>query len=134
MYVAPNRWNNTGHYIAYAGIPDNGVNIHERTHAMNAAPQERLIQNKIDSSKHKDKYLDDSKEIYARLMQYRFNNKLSPGFVVTKQYLQKNRDKLKALNLDRYSDDELLFLFNEIAENTINNNNNKLENTSNFLT
>ena len=54
--------------------------------------------------------------------------------MVTKQYLQKNRDKLKALNLDRYSDDELLFLFNEIAENTINNNNNKLENTSNFLT
>ncbi len=133
LYMAPNSWNNTGHYIVYAGIPDNGVNIHERTHAMNAAPQERVIETRINNSNYQDKYYDSSKEVYARLMQYRFNNKLSPQFKVTKEYLEKNRDKLKALNLDRYSDNDLLFLFNEVAENSINNNDNKVEVTNNFL-
>lgn len=118
-YLTPDYTNNTGHWIGYPGIPDNGTNIHERTHAMNAVPQERKVASIIDNNKYKDKYLDDSKEIYARLNTIRYITGLSPSTVVTTKWLNSHRKELKNQRLDRYTDDELLQLFNDVADNPI---------------
>lgn len=120
-YVKPNHFNNKGHYIVYAGTPDDDVKIHERTHALNADYQERTIANKKDKEKYNDKYLDDEKEIYSRLMEYRFKNNLNPNETVDSNYLNKHRQELKDKRLYRYDDDFLLFLFNQVAQNNSNN-------------
>lgn len=121
MYVEPNSWNNTGHYIVYPGTPNNGTNIHERTHAMNPKHQEYVIKKFIEDNdnNYNDKYLDKPEEIYGRLMQYRYNNKLSPTKIIDKKYLNTHKEELEKLNLRRYDDDFLLKLFNEVAENNI---------------
>lgn len=127
-YVVPNNWNNTGHYIAYPGVPSNDIKVHERTHAMNADPQEKSIRKVIDSknsindNKYNDKYLDNEKEIYARLNQYRIKNNLKPTDIIDKEYLNTHKKELEDLQLDRYDEDVLLYLFNEIAQNTNTNN------------
>lgn len=120
-YVKPDSFNNTGHYIAYPGTPNNGTNIHERTHAMNAKHQEHYIRKlvKDDNNKYNDEYLDKPEEIYGRLMQYRYNNKLSPTKIITKKYLNAHKEELEELNLRRYDDEFLLKLFNDVAENNI---------------
>ena len=121
LYTEPNNWDGTGHYIAYLGYPSKTTKIHERTHAMNASPQHDAISKII--TKSEDEYLDNPKEIYARLMQYRYNNELKPTDIIDKNYLNKNREKLKKLELDRYKDEELIRLFNEVAQNDMNKNN-----------
>lgn len=117
MYVEPNYYDNTGHYIVYPGTPDNGTNIHERTHAMHADPQEYIINKYLDKNKYNHKYLDKKQEIYGRLMQYRYNNNLKPTDVIDKKYLKEHEKELEDLNLRRYDDDFLMFLFNDVAQN-----------------
>lgn len=121
LYAEPDNWSGTGHYIAYLGYPSKTTKIHERTHAMNASPQHDAISKII--TKSEDEYLDNPKEIYARLMQYRYNNELKPTDIIDKNYLNKNREKLKELELNRYNDEELIRLFNEVAQNDMNKNN-----------
>lgn len=124
VYVEPNYFNNSGHYIAYAGNPKKRTKIHERTHAMNALPQERKIEQIIEN-KYKDKYYDNSKEIYSRLMEFRYDNNLDPNKQITIDDLNNWKNKLKEFSLDRYDDNTLLQLFNDVAYN--NNNTNKVK-------
>lgn len=121
-----NDKNNYGHYIKYPGFPTSDTKLHERTHAMQAHPQERAILNIISgrtlhSEYTPDTYLDDPSEVYSRMMEFRYKSKIAPNKVVTKELLDKNRGLLRKYNLDRYTDDTLIKLFNEVAYTPENN-------------
>lgn len=106
--------------------------LHEFIHA--ATNNYQIQQSEIDKifggyskdtgRKYNDKYLDDSNEVYSRLMQFRYDNKLNPNKKVSKQDL--NYWRSKHVNgrdlLNRYPDDILLKLFNNVANNTTKNN------------
>ena len=47
VYVKPNHFNNSGNYIAYDGIPENDVVVHEMTHASHPNPQRGYITDAI---------------------------------------------------------------------------------------
>ena len=105
---------------------------HERTHAMNPVEQELAI-TKYKNEKRKifanpkqkyDRYLDSSTEVYARLMDAREKYKLDPKKSYTKEDLTKIREQIKKdwgideTNIfNRYDDDYILHLLNDIAQN-----------------
>lgn len=126
VYVKPNSWNNTGHYIAYVKNTTLSDKVHERTHASHADPQKDAISKIINYDKKTlkghDKYLKDPSEIYSRLMEYRHNNKLKPSQVIDLDYLNAHREQLKLHRLNMFTDDELLNMFNNVAENTVEEN------------
>ena len=107
--------------ILYASDAKAPTIIHERTHASNP----RFIENYIGNSKtkrregiEKDYYLDSANEVYGRLNQFRYKNNLDPTETITPEkleYLKKNAKDYNLLN--RYDDDTLLFLFNDVAYN-----------------
>lgn len=92
--------------------------LHEQSHASIATPQEnridQIITNKVDN------YLDSPTEIYSRLNQLRKYYNFDPN----KLWDKKSIKELKRKNgptfniLDRYSDEELIRLFNEVADNS----------------
>ena len=92
--------------------------LHEQSHASIATPQEnridQIITNKVDN------YLDSPTEIYSRLNQLRKYYNFDPN----KLWDKKDIRELKRKNgptfdiLDRYSDEELIRLFNEVADNS----------------
>lgn len=92
--------------------------LHEQSHASIATPQEnridQIITNKLDN------YLDSPTEIYSRLNQLRKYYNFDPN----KLWDKKSIRELKRKNgptfniLDRYSDEELIRLFNEVADNS----------------
>ena len=113
--------------------PNESTRIHENTHALEADFVENKIREYIDShnifrdSTTKDDYLDNEKEIYARLMQLRHKNNLDP----TKKYQVKTKENgfqstsadigIKSTEdfdiLNRYSNEFVDFLLNEVAQN-----------------
>lgn len=112
---------------------NNGVRVHERTHASDAYPQYKAIEDILkkgkvnfpnsefidDEAKH---YHTDPNEIYSRIMQYRYNNKLKPNQVVDKKYINSHRKQLKDLDLNIFDDSTLSKFFNEVADNGKRNN------------
>ena len=114
---------------------NNGVRVHERTHASDAYPQYKAIEDILkkgkvnfpnsefidDEVKH---YHTDPNEIYSRIMQYRYNNKLKPNQVVDKKYINSHRKQLKDLDLNIFDDTTLSKFFNEVADNGKRNNTN----------
>lgn len=114
---------------------NNGVRVHERTHASDAYPQYKAIEDILkkgkvnfpnsefidDEAKH---YHTDPNEIYSRIMQYRYNNKLKPNQVVDKKYINSHRKQLKDLDLNIFDDNTLSKFFNEVADNGKRNNTN----------
>lgn len=114
---------------------NNGVRVHERTHASDAYPQYKAIEDILkkgkvnfpnsefidDEVKH---YHTDPNEIYSRIMQYRYNNKLKPNQVVDKKYINSHRKQLKDLDLNIFDDSTLSKFFNEVADNGKRNNTN----------
>nr|DAU20351.1 MAG TPA: hypothetical protein [Crassvirales sp.] len=114
---------------------NNGVRVHERTHASDAYPQYKAIEDILkkgkvnfpnsefidDEAKH---YHTDPNEIYSRIMQYRYNNKLKPNQVVDKKYINSHRKQLKDLDLNIFDDSTLSKFFNEVADNGKRNNTN----------
>lgn len=114
---------------------NNGVRVHERTHASDAYPQYKAIEDILkkgkvnfpnsefidDEVKH---YHTDPNEIYSRIMQYRYNNKLKPNQVVDKKYINSHRKQLKDLDLNIFDDITLSKFFNEVADNGKRNNTN----------
>lgn len=114
---------------------NNGVRVHERTHASDAYPQYKTIEDILkkgkvnfpnsefidDEAKH---YHTDPNEIYSRIMQYRYNNKLKPNQVVDKKYINSHRKQLKDLDLNIFDDSTLSKFFNEVADNGKRNNTN----------
>ena len=73
-----------------------------------------------------DNYLDDSDEIYSRLMQMRYRNKLDPThkYTIDEVKAMRNDKNFKSKYIfDRYTDEFILRLLNDIAKNNIDNNN-----------
>lgn len=133
-YYKP-TWNNNFKdeeiFIAPKGaFLDRSTPLHEMVHAatnkykiQQAAINEILggsLYYKTGTSNYKDKYLDDPSEVYSRLMQFRYDNKLTPNYKVTKKDLERWRksETVNGYNLiNRYDDDVLLKLFNDVAMN-----------------
>ena len=104
--------------------------LHEITHS--ATDEYNVQQSTIDKilggyspksrETYKDKYYDNSDEVYSRLMEFRYANKLNPKKKITKQDLNKWRKSgVEGYNLlNRYDDNTLLRLFNEVAKNKQN--------------
>lgn len=101
--------------------------IHERTHSMVTDPLlndidnglRDSINNKLQLNKNieNDTYWDDPNEIYSRMNEFRYKSGLKGSDKVTKEFLNENRKLLEDKGLDRYTDESLLKLFNEIADN-----------------
>lgn len=110
--------------------------IHERTHALNPTAQKRAIINTcnprfnifkgftpgIEWRKEgidENNYLDSSDEIYSRLMEFRYQNKMDPKRKYTEQDIEtmRNDKSTKDVNLlNRYTNEFLLKLFNDVAK------------------
>lgn len=126
-----------------AGKTDNSllddVITHERTHSLKPVPQETIIGNLLKKytlyeDTNRDKYINNNKEIYARLMTFRKRNNLTPNQTVTPENLKEWKSKLRHLEFNKYPKNLLLDLFNTVADNTKNKNrlidNNKVNNIS----
>lgn len=99
---------------------------HERTHSLKLEAAENAIKNrniKLKEGIEPDSYLDDSKEIYARLMGLRVTENLDPtktyDIKEIKEILNKAGEQHDLGN--RYSDEDLEFLFNKVAYNNPSN-------------
>ena len=104
--------------------------LHERTHYLNGASTHDIyneyfdeyippIYKSIKNIEQLDPYLDNPNEIYSRLMEFRRVNRLNPKDIINKKDINKWRKNktLELYHLDRYDDETLLHLFNDIAEN-----------------
>lgn len=98
--------------------------IHEWTHSSLPDAQEKVIKKYQDNfgdtiydnkTIAPDEYLDNPQEIYARLMQLRHSINADPNHKFTKEEIQNNKENTYNL-LNRYSDDFLLYLFNNVAQ------------------
>jgi len=113
------------------GYSQNGIHIHERTHASGKPGREdalvgynaqtaavkRIIKNKAGIPQHS--YIDAPAEIYARMMEFRYNHGLSPKKKYTSKEIQKMLDKEgKDYNSDlqRYDVESLTKALNEVAQ------------------
>lgn len=108
-----------GHTVGYRPDATKDVIVHERTHAANPNAQINAV-NTIKSIDNKD-YIKSAKEVYSRLMQYRYKHNLDPKTKIDDAYLNSHRKELYDLDLDFMNDDELKFLFNEVADNNKTN-------------
>lgn len=104
-----------GHTVGYRPDATKDVIVHERTHAANPNAQINAV-NTIKSIDNKD-YIKSAKEVYSRLMQYRYKHNLDPKTKIDDAYLNSHRKELYDLDLDFMDDEELKFLFNEVADN-----------------
>lgn len=95
--------------------------IHERTHSLKADAQKNAIEQL--NLKLKDSYYDNPSEIYSRLMEFRYANKLNPNKIYTIEDVKKFKEDPNVHDfelLDRYSEEDVLKLLNEIAYNNTN--------------
>lgn len=107
--------------------------IHEWTHSSLPDAQEKVIKKYQDNFGDTvydnktivpDEYLDNPQGIYARLMQLRYSINADPNHKFTKEEIQNiKKEHLDHYNkentynlLNRYSDDFLLYLFNNVAQ------------------
>lgn len=115
--------------IIYTQDPYNGILkrtlIHERSHAIpwfikDRARDKRLLNDGVDY----DKYLDNINEIYSRLNEFRFKNNLDPRKTYTEDDIIKWRESgaLKNFDLDRYDNDSVYNLINNVASNNVADN------------
>lgn len=115
--------------IIYTQDPYNGILkrtlIHERSHAIpwfikDRVRDKRLLNDGVDY----DKYLDNINEIYSRLNEFRFKNNLDPRKTYTEDDIIKWRESgaLKNFDLDRYDNDSVYNLINNVASNNIADN------------
>lgn len=127
VYVEPDYWDNSGNYVAFAGVPDPDVIVHELTHASHPEQQERYILNNIFDGRvpqvvplKRNTDLQNAKELYGALQQFRYKNKLDPKYKVTQEWINKNRNLFKGTYLENIKDQDKLKLFNDAAQNNIN--------------
>lgn len=71
-----------------------------------------------------DEYDDNPYEIHSYMMEFRQRAGLDPTEKVTKDVLDKHRTELKKSNLDRFTDDSLIDMLNNVVDNSTNNYNN----------
>ena len=114
--------------IIYTQDPYNGIFkrtlIHERSHAIpwfikDRVRDKHLLNDGVDY----DKYLDNINEIYSRLNEFRFKNNLDPRKTYTEDDIIKWRESgaLKNFDLDRYDNDSVYNLINNVASNNVAN-------------
>lgn len=115
--------------IIYTQDPYNGILkrtlIHERSHAIpwfikDRVRDKRLLNDGVDY----DKYLDNINEIYSRLNEFRFKNNLDPRKTYTEDDIIKWRESgaLKNFDLDRYDNDSVYNLINNVTSNNVADN------------
>ena len=115
--------------IIYTQDPYNGILkrtlIHERSHAIpwfikDRVRDKRLLNDGVDY----DKYLDNINEIYSRLNEFRFKNNLDPRKTYTEDDIIKWRESgaLKNFDLDRYDNDSVYNLINNVASDNVADN------------
>lgn len=94
------------------------VLTHEQAHASNAYPQENRIQEILGGqNKAATDYLDRPTEVYSRLMDFRQINNIDPSQVWDKKALKELKKTGTDVDLlNRYKDDQLLDLFNTVAD------------------
>ena len=108
------------------GSYSGSASVHEFAHALGLdKPQERVIENRgiQPVSGERNDYLDSATEVYSRLQQLRNDAKLDPYKVYNAEDIQEMRNNaaLDQQNLlNRYSDDDILFLLNDVAQNPLN--------------
>lgn len=113
-------YNPATHSISYIS-PYAGTDVHELTHSLNANPQLNTIRygfegNKLREGKQYNSYKDSADEIYSRLMQFRYLNKLDPKKKYTVEDIKKWREKYDDTDIvNRYNDEYLLHLLNNVA-------------------
>lgn len=118
--TAGGYYDRTHNHIYLGGVSLSNTNdIHEGAHASQALPQETVIGDILKNTNYKDKYLDNSSEVYSRLMEMRRHYNLDPKKTYKRKDLKEMRQqgKSKFNMLDRYDDDTLLRLMNEVADN-----------------
>ena len=112
---------------------NNSTKIHERAHisipfirGWSRHPVLSPISNvQLQNTTEPDSYYDSITEIYARLMQLRYDNNLDPSHTYTQEELEamKNDPNFKDHHIfNRYTDESILMLLNEIAQNTTDPN------------
>lgn len=93
------------------------LDIHEKAHASKATPQMKVIQEILGDS-YTDKYWDDPDEVYSRLMEIRKAYDLDPLKIYNKDDIKDLKKRGFQNNfLDRYDDNTLIRLFNDVADN-----------------
>jgi len=113
-----------------------GVVTHEKAHALinyknrkMYKPQEEAIRRRnpignLLEDVEENWYMDHPDEIYSRLMDFRYRNKLDPQKRYTLEDVIKFReDAYDTELLERYSDEFILQLLNEVADTKTNSNN-----------
>lgn len=104
------------------------LTIHERAHAMMLKAAEHAISERMKKAVlregvEKDEYLDDPKEIFARVKQVQVSQGMDPLKTYSVDELKSILKKSGDDNLlNRYSDEDLDFLFNKVAYNPSNLN------------
>lgn len=133
-YINAGMANKRLNTIVYADDSNNdSTKIHERAHisipfikGWSRHPVLSPISNvKLQNTTEPDSYFDSISEIYARLMQLRYDNNLDPSHTYTKEEINamRNDPYFKDHHIfDRYTDESILMLLNEVAQNTINTN------------
>lgn len=113
-------YNPATHSISYIS-PYAGTDVHELTHSLNANPQLNTIRygfkgDKLQEGKQYNPYKDSADEIYSRLMQFRYLNKLDPKKKYTIDDIKKWRERYDDTDIiNRYNDEYLLHLLNNVA-------------------
>lgn len=113
-------YNPSTHAISYIS-PYAGTDVHELTHSLNADPQINAIKygfegDKLQEGKQYNSYKDSANEIYSRLMQFRYLNKLDPTKKYSVEDIKKWREKYDDTDIvNRYTDEYLLHLLNNVA-------------------
>jgi hypothetical protein len=113
-------YNPSTHAISYIS-PYAGTDVHELTHSLNADPQINAIRygfkgDKLQEGKQYNSYKDSANEIYSRLMQFRYLNKLDPTKKYSVEDIKKWREKYDDTDIvNRYTDEYLLHLLNNVA-------------------
>lgn len=130
VYVDPDNWDNSGHYVAFNGTPRNEVKVHEFTHASHPEQQERYINEVIFNKNtpnvvdgHNNSSIDNARELYGALQEFRYKNKLKPNQVINQKYINSHRKLFKGTYLENISDKNKIRMFNEVAQYELNKNN-----------
>ena len=114
-----------GHYVSIGtSYPDRGNAVHEYSHAsrINSLWSPYIYEQikKDVNFKNNASYVNDTDEIYSRIMNSRFDNKLKPGQIVTPELYDKMR-KTQYLE-DSFDKETIIKLMNTLSYNNKNNN------------
>lgn len=101
-----NRWKIL--YREYVIPPNREVFLHERVHSLRAREQEKQIKELL-HLRNKEDYYKKPEEIYARLFELRYLNKLEPNKIYTIEDIKIDVDILNV-----FKEEQVLILLNNI--------------------